>query len=811
MLGAIIGDIVGSRFEWDNIKTKEFDFLTYKCAVTDDSIMSLAVAKAIVQCNGEYSALSENAVKCMQEIGRPYPFCGYGGMFREWMYSDDPKPYGSYGNGAAMRVSACGFAATSMNEAIELSRKVTEVTHNHPDGIKGAEATTVAIYMARTGSSILDIRDYINNNYYPMNFTLDGIRDSYSFNETCQNTVPQAIMAFLESESFEDAIRNAISIGGDSDTLAAITGGIAEAYYGIPVEIRKHALTFLDELQLSVLNEFESKFGFTANKKTETGSRVVKYVPISLNEARRVETTVSEREQSMLAAVNSADSADVSDVEWKKTTSNMLFNHLFEACNILRGPINQDEFKTYVIPLLFFKRVSDTYDEETQIAYEEYGEDVADFDEDEIHKFIIPEGCHWDDVRTQSENVGAAIVNAMIGIERANPDTLSGLFSSFDDANWTDKNKLSDERLKNLIEHMSRLKVGNKNYSADVMGDAYEFLLKKFADLSKKNAGEFYTPRSVVKLLVKILAPKAGETVYDPACGTGGMLIEAIRQMNDEKAAYGRIYGQEKNLATSAIARMNLYLHGALDFKVTQGDTLRSPNYIYRGELKTFDCCIANPPFGLSKWGADQFLTDVYGRNIWGCPTDSNADFAWLQHLVKSMDPKTGRCTVILPQGVLFHGGKEGEIRQKLIESDKLEAVITFVGGLFYGAGVSACTLVLNNNKPAERKGKVILIDGSTLYTAQRAQNIMTDENVEAAYKLYADYQDVIDLAKVVTIEEIAAKDFTLSVNSYIEKTQQAVVDPAVVRQRYFDAVEEVCAAEDNLLELLRKEGLLNE
>jgi len=811
MLGAIIGDIVGSRFEWNNIKTKDFDFLTYKCFVTDDSIMSLGVAKAICECNGDYSALSEKAVKYMQEIGRPYPLCGYGGMFRQWMYSDDPKPYGSYGNGAAMRVSACGFAATSLAEAIELSRKVTEVTHNHPEGIKGAEATTVAIYMAKTGSSILEIRDYINDNYYPMNFTLDGIRDSYTFNETCQDTVPQAIMAFLESDSFEDAIRNAVSIGGDSDTLAAITGGIAEAYYGIPAEMRKHALTFLDELQLSILNEFEGKFGFVSNKKTEGGSRVVKYVPISSNETKRIETTVSDREQMMFDAVNNADTADATSANWRNTTSTMLYNHLFEACNIMRGPINQDEFKTYVIPLLFFKRVSDTYDEETQLAFEEYGEDVSDFDEDEIHKFIIPDGCHWDDVRTQSENVGAAIVNAMIGIERANPDTLSGLFSSFDDANWTDKNKLSDERLKDLIEHMSRLKVGNKNYSADVMGDAYEFLLKKFADLSKKNAGEFYTPRSVVKLLVKILAPKAGETVYDPACGTGGMLIEAIRQMNDEKAAYGRIYGQEKNLATSAIARMNLYLHGALDFKVTQGDTLRSPNYIYRGELKTFDCCIANPPFGLSKWGADQFLTDVYGRNIWGCPSDSNADFAWLQHLVKSMDPKTGRCTVILPQGVLFHGGKEGEIRQKLIESDKLEAVITFVGGLFYGAGVSACTLVLNNNKPAERKGKVILIDGSTLYTAQRAQNIMTDENVEAAYKLYKDYVDVVDLAKVVSVEEIAAKDYTLSVNSYIEKTQQEVVDPAVVRQKYFDAVAEVRAAEDNLIELLRKEGLLDE
>ncbi len=811
MLGAIIGDIVGSRFEWNNIKTKDFDFLTYKCSVTDDSIMSLAVARAICDCNGEYKKLGNCTVAAMQEVGRPYPHCGYGGMFRHWMYSDNPQPYNSFGNGAAMRVSACGFAASSLEEAISLSKAVTEVTHNHPEGIKGAEATAVAIFMARNGCSILEIRDYINAYYYPMNFTLDGIRDTYQFNETCQDTVPQALMAFFESTSFEDAIRNAISIGGDSDTLAAITGGIAEAYYGIPAEIRKHALTFLDERLLNILSVFENKFGFTSDKKTNTGHRAIKYVPGEETKTTPVTAGIADREQIMLDAVSSADRADDTATDWKKTTSNMLFNHLYEACNILRGPLNQDEFKTYVIPILFFKRVSDAYDEETQIAFEEYGEDVADFDEDEIHKFIIPDGCHWIDVRTQTENVGAAIVNAMIGIERANPDTLSGLFSSFDDANWTDKNKLSDERLRDLVEHMSKIKVGNKNYSADVMGDAYEFLLKKFADLSKKNAGEFYTPRSVVKLLVKILAPKAGETVYDPACGTGGMLIEAIRQMDDEKATYGRIYGQEKNLATSAIARMNLYLHGAQDFKVTQGDTLRSPNYMYRGELRTFDCCIANPPFGLSKWGADQFASDIYGRNMWGCPSDSNADFAWLQHLVKSMDPKTGRCTVIMPQGVLFHGGKEGEIRRKLIESDKLEAVITFVGGLFYGAGVSACVICLNNNKPEDHKGKVLLVDGSTTYTAQRAQNIMTDENVETVFKLYEDYQDVIDLAKVVTIEEIAAKDFTLSVNSYIEKTQQETVDPAIVRQRYFAAVEEVAAAEAELIDLLRKEGLVNE
>lgn len=261
MLGAIIGDIVGSRFEWSNNKTKEFDFLTPKCSVTDDSIMSLAVAKAIVDCHGDYSGLSAKAVQFMQTIGRPYPWCGYGGMFYQWMYSDNPEPYGSYGNGAAMRVSACRFAAASLDEAIILSKKVTEVTHNHPEGIKGAEAATAAIYMARTGNDIPVIKNYINMNYYPMDFTLDAIRDSYTFDETCQNTVPQAIMAFLESVSFEDAIRNAVSIGGDSDTIAAITGGIAEAYYGIPTELRKNALTFLDELQLEILNEFESVFG----------------------------------------------------------------------------------------------------------------------------------------------------------------------------------------------------------------------------------------------------------------------------------------------------------------------------------------------------------------------------------------------------------------------------------------------------------------------------------------------------------------------------------------------------------------------
>lgn len=497
--------------------------------------------------------------------------------------------------------------------------------------------------------------------------------------------------------------------------------------------------------------------------------------------------------------------------ENQETTSQMLFSHLFEACNILRGPINQDEYKSYVTPILFFKRLSDVFDEETENALEESGgdEEYAAFEEN--HRFIIPEGCHWKDVREQSENVGTYIVNAMNGIERANPDTLSGLFSSFDDANWTDKGKLSDERLKNLVEHMSKIKVGNKNYSADVMGDSYEFLIKKFADLSKKNAGEFYTPRSIVKLMVQLLAPKAGESVYDPACGTGGMLIEAIRYMDSDKQTYGKIYGQEKNLATSAIARMNLFLHGAEDFKVTQGDTLRNPNYLENGALKKFNCVIANPPFSLKNWGAEQFSSDIYGRNIWGSPTDSNGDFAWLQHMVSSMDDKNGRCAVVLPQGVLFRSGKEGEIRKQLVESDKLECIITLVGGVFYSTGVSACILLLNNNKEVQKRGRICLIDASEIYTPQRAQNTMTAEDTNQIYKFYQEYEDVIERVKIVTLDDIRGKDYTLAINNYIEKKEQEVVPPEVVKKQFFEALEEVKKAEENMRRLLVEGGYVNE
>lgn len=497
--------------------------------------------------------------------------------------------------------------------------------------------------------------------------------------------------------------------------------------------------------------------------------------------------------------------------ESEQSSSQKLFNHLYEACNILRGPLNQDEYRNYLIPLLFFKRISDVYDEEVSQALEESGNDREYAALPEQHSFVVPEGCHWSDVRDTAENVGAKLVSAMNGIETANPNTLMGLFSSFDEADWTNKEKLSDERLKDLIEHMSKIKVGNNDFSNDVMGQAYEFLLKKFADLSKKNAGEFYTPRPIVKLMIDILDPKPGETVYDPACGTGGMLIEAIHHMRDRNQSFGKIYGQEKKLETSSIARMNLFLHGASDFKIATGDTLRHPSFLQGGSIKTFNCVVANPPFSLDHWGADAFSSDPYGRNIWGSPTDSNADMAWLQHMVKSMDPNNGRVAVILPQGVLFREHEEAKIRQKLVESDLLDTVIALPTGVFFRTGVAACILFLTNRKKMDHKDKVYFIDASKEFVHRRAQNIMEPENINNVFSVFQKYESIKEKSAVVSRKEIAEHGYSLSVTEgYIEREKKAIADPKQVRKEYFDAIRKVKESEAEVKRLIEKGDYLN-
>jgi type I restriction enzyme M protein len=492
-------------------------------------------------------------------------------------------------------------------------------------------------------------------------------------------------------------------------------------------------------------------------------------------------------------------------------TLNQLESHLWEAANILRGPVDAADFKTYVFPLLFFKRISDVHDEERRSALKVYEGDEESAQFPENYRFQVPEGCHWRDVREVATNVGQALYTALRGIEQANPQTLYGIFG---DAQWTNKERLSDALLRDLMEHFSRLPLGNSATEADILGQAYEYLIKKFADATNKKAGEFYTPRSVVRLMVNILDPREGESIYDPACGTGGMLMEAIHHVRetrgDVRSLWGKLFGQEKNLTTAAIARMNLFLHGAADFQIIRGDTLRNPAFFLGDNLATFDCVIANPPFSLEKWGDDVWASDPYGRNFAGMPPAKSGDYAFVQHMIKSMAPKTGRMAVVLPHGALFRMGKEGEIRQKLLAMDLLEAVIGLGPTLFYGTGLAACILIFRQKKAKERKNKVLIVDASKEFKTGRAQNELLPEHVERIHGWVRDYTDVEGIARLVTLEEIAANDHNLNIPRYVEpKVTSEVLTVEEAMKRLHDSAEAAFAAEEKLITILEREEIL--
>lgn len=488
----------------------------------------------------------------------------------------------------------------------------------------------------------------------------------------------------------------------------------------------------------------------------------------------------------------------------QKITLGQLESHLWESANILRGPVDAADFKTYIFPLLFFKRICDVWDEEFEEIVADTGDaELALFPES--HRFQVSEDCHWNSVRTKASNVGAALQRAMREIEKANPNTLYGVFG---DAQWTNKERLSDALLKDLIEHFSRISFGNKNAASDLLGDAYEYLIKKFADATNKKAGEFYTPRSVVRLMVEMLDPKEGETIYDPACGTGGMLLAAVQhvkeQHGDVKRLWGKLYGQEKNLTTSSIARMNLFLHGIEDFQIVRGDTLRNPAFYEGDRLASFDCVIANPPFSLEKWGEDLWLNDPFGRNFAGLPPSSSGDFAWVQHMVKSMADVTGRMAVVLPQGALFRKGAEGDIRQKLLEMDLVEAVIGLAPNLFYGTGLAACILVLRKRKPAKHKKKVLIADASRLFRRGRAQNYLEPEHAIEIQGWFEKYADVQDAVRIVGIDEIKAEDWTLNISRYVLPPLQEDIPPLPDAIAAFkDALTRCRVAEDKLTKVM--------
>ncbi|MHC1726480.1 MAG: N-6 DNA methylase [Syntrophobacteraceae bacterium] len=492
-------------------------------------------------------------------------------------------------------------------------------------------------------------------------------------------------------------------------------------------------------------------------------------------------------------------------------TLSRLESHLWESANILRGPVDAADFKTYIFPLLFFKRISDVYDEEYAAALEESGgdEEYAKFPQN--YRFQIPEGCHWSDVRVITANVGQALQKAMRGIEKANPETLYGIFG---DAAWSNKDRLPDSLLRDLIEHFSRIGLGNEAAQADILGQSYEYLIKKFADATNKKAGEFYTPRSVVRLMVKILDPREGESIYDPACGTGGMLLESIHHVRenhgDDRTLWGKLFAQEKNLTTSAIARMNLFLHGASDFQVIRGDTLRQPAFFSGDDLATFDCVIANPPFSLEKWGEEVWTSDPYGRNFAGMPPGKSGDYAWVQHMIKSMAPASGRMAVVLPHGALFRMNREGAIRKKILQMDLLEAVIGLGPNLFYGTGLAACILVFRQRKTRERKKKVLILDASREFKTGRAQNELLPEHVERIHGWCREYRDIEGVARVVNLDEIASNDWNLNIPRYVEpRNDQEILTVEEAMNRLRESAAKAFAAEEKLVAILKREGLL--
>lgn len=447
-----------------------------------------------------------------------------------------------------------------------------------------------------------------------------------------------------------------------------------------------------------------------------------------------------------------------------------LESYLWGAANLLRGLIDAGDYKQYVFPLLFFKRLSDVWDEEYQTALAETGDegfarDTAD------DRFTIPDGAHWSDVRAASTDVGRALLNAFRAIEAANPKRLSGVFGN---AGWTDKAQMPDATLKNLIEHFSQHTLSLSAVPEDELGNAYEYLIKQFADDSGHTAQEFYTNRTLVHLMTQMLEPQAGERIYDPTVGTGGMLISSlaeVKRRGGDTRTLG-LYGQELIHTTASIARMNLVLHGVEDFHIATGNTLSAPAFIEGDRLMTFDVVLANPPYSIKKWNREAWQTDPWGRNFLGTPPQGRADYAFFQHILKSLDPETGRCAILFPHGVLFRQ-EEADMRRKLIESDLLECVLGLGPNLFYNSPMEACVVVCRTRKPPERQGRILFIDAVHEVARERAQSFLKPEHQERILRAYQAFDDEPGFARVATVEGILANDGNLSIPRYVRAVSE--------------------------------------
>ncbi len=467
------------------------------------------------------------------------------------------------------------------------------------------------------------------------------------------------------------------------------------------------------------------------------------------------------------------------EISEQKITLTQLKQFLWKSADILRGKIDSSDYKKYIFGLLFYKRISDTWDEEYQITLDEYHDEalaLADYN----HRFQVPRDCQWSVITETSKNIGQKLNDIFDKITNVNSPKLDKIFADLDFAN---KDRFPNETLQRLINHFSQYNFGNTYINSDLLGDAYEYLIGQFAADAGKKGGEFYTPREVERVIINIVKPHQKDHIYDPTVGSGGFLLEAynyLKNKSGEQIARSLyLYGQEINLSTFAIAKINMFLHGLDSADIRRGDTLANPQFLNDvGNLQTFDIVVANPPYSIKDWEFELFKSDKYGRTEgFDQPPKKNADYAFVLHILKSMNAN-GRAGVVLPHGVLFRGGSEGRIREQIIKSDLLEAIVALPAKLFYGTGIPAAILIFNRNKPEHKKGKVLIIDGEHDYLEGKNQNTLRKQDIDKIVKAYDQYGDAEKYAKVVGVKEIEENDFNLNVRRYIDSTdEQEMID----------------------------------